>query len=799
MTNGRRSKRADREALEAIAASVEEGAQEPEALPALRAMLEDAKRLLEPCLRALETGRSLDAARHLDASSLGVAGLGLGDFVEALADRLSREAGNVEQAALIRGWAMRAKGYARFADGDFAGARRRFRRALSWAMRADEPTLWGASLLSIGAVFYQQGNAARARRAYEQALPHARRSDEPWLLAHVSTNLGSMVAADEAERADELFAESLRAREMMRANNDVPESVLSPAYVNWGVLRAKQGRYSKAEELLRKALSASGDRDPQGRVLASQNLGNVLTEQRRYSEAVAAYEDALALTERYGHRGKEGELRRALALCLDKAGQSQRAYEQFSEVADAADRYWLNDFDNAMAVHDSGVMALKLDDREEGAIRFRSARSRFAALGDKKWEATCLLDEAVAYETLGREEQREALLREALDVVGGTRHQEVKLTAYRRLVHLMFERALVDDALAVFEEERDLLRRLGRYAQLAQRTAEVGAALAGLDQPHDALKMRQEAASFYEAQQDVASWIGARNDLANSLVELGRIEEAERIYRENLERAVTLENRALQADALLNLGELLRRRDDIEGATQTLGRAVELSRQLNDLSRVALGLNNLGLAFKAEENPDRAMLAFEESLEVASTARDEEAIASSLGSMGGIAFAGARFSEARDLYTRAVEHASRSGRQSLEAGMKLNLAFAVYELEGASQAETYAEEAAEQAQDVLHFEICHRAAAAVAGWFARDHDPHNAGDWAGYALLFGPLLSGRLDQFADQIAEPLSELDIEDRRRFVATMLNRCRLLERGSAFGGALIAAARAMRSRVL
>ena len=131
--------------------------------------------------------------------------------------------------------------------------------------------------------------------------------------------------------------------------------------------------------------------------------------------------------------------------------------------------------------------------------------------------------------------------------------------------------------------------------------------------------------------------------------------------------------------------------------------------------------------------------------------------------------------------------------------MNLNLAFAVYELEGVSQAETYAEGAVEQAQNVLHFEICHRAAAAVAGWFARDYDPHNAGDWAAYALLFGPLLSGRLDQFADQMAEPLSGLNTEDQRRFVAAMLNRCRLLERGSAFDGTLIAEARAMRSRVL
>lgn len=795
MTNRHRRIEAGRDALEAMAASLTEDVQDSDARSDLHEMLDDARRLLEPCLQALEEERLFDASRHLDAAAFNVAALGLGEFVEALADRISRKAANSGRAALVRGWAMRAKGYARFADGDFAGARRRFRRALRWAMEADDPTLQGASLLSIGVVFYQQGNEARARGAYEEALPYARRANEPWLLAYLGTNLGPLIMDEDAERADELFAENLRVREFMRDSGDAPESILSPVYINWGALRAQQGRYSKAEEMFRKALSASGDNDPQGRALASQSLGKVLTEQKRYTEAVAAYEDALTLAQHYGDRGMEGQLRRALAVCLDQAGDFRRAHDLFLEVAEAPDIYWLNDFDAAMAVHDSGVMAVKLGNFEFGAARFQTARNLFAEMNNKKWVATCLLDEAAAYATLGREEQQETLLREALAVAKGTRHHDVKLTSYRRLAHLLFERTLVEDAVTVFGRERRLLQRLGKVGELAGRTAEVGAALAHLNQTHEAIEMFQKAARLYECLKDIAAWIGVRNDLANALVELGGVEEAEQLYRENLERAQVLENRALQADALLNLGELLRRKEDTEGAARTLEKALELSRQLNDFNRIALGTNNLGLVFRGSGNLGRAMRMFEDSLEIATLAQDEGAVARSLGSMGSAAFTNADFAEAKQLYERAVEHARRSGEQSLEAEMTFNMACAVYELQGASQAESYIDSAVEQAQDVLDFALCYRGATAIATWFIMDQDPLNAGDWAAHALIFGPLLSGRLDILADQMAEPLSSIVEQDRRRFFAAMLNRCRLINHEADFGSALIREAQALR----
>ncbi len=119
----------------------------------------------------------------------------------------------------------------------------------------------------------------------------------------------------------------------------------------------------------------------------------------------------------------------------------------------------------------------------------------------------------------------------------------------------------------------------------------------------------------------------SRNDLANDLLELGRKREAEEIYLDNLERARCMENRVLEAEALLSLGELYRREGRAQDAVARLRESISLSRELNELSGLSIGLNNMGLALEQAGNAEAARRAFEETLQVASDVRDEAAAA----------------------------------------------------------------------------------------------------------------------------------------------------------------------------
>ena len=115
---------------------------------------------------------------------------------------------------------------------------------------------------------------------------------------------------------------------------------------------------------------------------------------------------------------------------------------------------------------------MRLGRTEEGLANFREARQRYGSLGDSRGVAVVLLDEAMGNKERDPSEQIR-LIREALETLKGTRHQDLKLDAYSRLVWALFERPRVDEAMEAFGEERRLLRRLGRTRTLARRTAEV--------------------------------------------------------------------------------------------------------------------------------------------------------------------------------------------------------------------------------------------------------------------------------------------------------------------------------------
>src|SRR5919107_104987 len=136
-------------------------------------------------------------------------------------------------------------------------------------------------------------------------------------------------------------------------------------------------------------------------------------------------------------------------------------------------------------------------------------------------------------------------------------------------------------------------------------------------------------------------------------MEVDRKREAEEIHHANLTHARCLQNRGLQVPALLNLGEISRMEDRTNEAITRMREANKLSRDLHDLRGLALGLNNLGLALERAGELEQAKHAFRQSLEIATRAHDESAMARAWSSLGTAAFNQRAYEEAQEAYQRA--------------------------------------------------------------------------------------------------------------------------------------------------
>ncbi|MGF1472931.1 MAG: tetratricopeptide repeat protein [Rubrobacteraceae bacterium] len=777
---------------EALLEFVEQHADTEEELEQGREIAAYVVELMRPALEAQDKEDYLDSVRHLDDVSGDVTNVGFGDLVMVAAQRASERARNTEQRDLVRGWAHRARGYVNLFEGEPGKARRRFRRALRYGEAAQDVTLIGASWLSIGVSFSNQDKKRQVREAYEAALPYARKSDEHWILAYLAVNLAALMGPEEANEAERLYEEAFRAME--RAPYEMsPASAL----VNLGILRSRQGRYSAAERLFEEALEKGNDADPRGVLLPLQSLGKVLSEQRRYAEAAERYDKGIQFAQRVGDAYREGVLRSGLAANLAKAGEYGRSYEQFSLLVESADRYGIPEATRATLVRDLGVTAVQLGRIEEGVARFREARHRYETFGDKRGAAGSILDEARARNETPEEQVR--LTRETLELLKGTRHHDVKLDAYRLLVWAHFEQMQIDEAIAAFAQERRLLRRLGRTRTLARRLAEIGSLLSNVRLHMEAIRMFQQSVGLYEELGDETGFVEARNDLANRFVEIGETAKAEEMYLDNLGRAQELDNRALQLNALLNLGELCRRENRTDEALRRFQEAIRLGRALHDLRALALGLNNLGLALERTGDSEGALSAFEQSLQTADEAHDEAAAASALSSMGSSALRQENYAKAREMYDEAVERASEADDTGLRAEMLLNLAAAVNKQQGTEAAEPLVESAIDAAQQVLHYDTAFSAAHSITAWFLENKNMETAGKWSAYALLFGPLLSGEVDEWATWIVTALFGISEESsRNEFLNSMEVASRRLEQENELEGQLTSAVEAIHSAV-
>lgn len=105
----------------------------------------------------------------------------------------------------------------------------------------------------------------------------------------------------------------------------------------------------------------------------------------------------------------------------------------------------------------------------------------------------------------------------------------------------------------------------------------------------------------------------------------------------------------------------------------------------------------------------------------------------------------------------------------------------------------------EKAQDALHYDTAYEVSAALVGWLVLDRDLEKAGEWSAYALLFGPLLSGGVGRWADWVVGVLRSVpEVQDRRRFLDAMQERCRSIEEENDVGGQLSRVVEMLRSRM-
>jgi tetratricopeptide (TPR) repeat protein len=559
-------------------------------------------------------------------------------------------------------WAMNYEALGQSALGDEQRAGQILERMLARGRELEDAQIVSTALQNLGVRAFLTGDNEEAIRLGFQAYRMKRELRDEFSAAQILLNLAvAFQARDELDDAERILTEFAPLTTRVRA-----PGLRASLHGNLGQLQSLRGDFESAEGNFRKALRwARKAGDLSKEVIALQNLGSLEVDRGRPGRALRWYRKALRLTESSDAPPQLELIYRSMATAFHRSGRDDEAASALERAQEAATRFG-DDHLRAGALADLGALRALHGQTEE-------ARALLT-------EAVKILDADADAET---ERQIDALRNLAVletqlrDAAGAIAHIERALALARNadrdlrsdLLEVAAQAALAAsdenrafDYLAQDAEEADALdAREGawRRAQAATLLRDAGAVEA-------ALPFYDAAAASGDQLGDDQLVFDARNDRATALADLERYDAATSELEALVAFATERGNRAMEQQALYNLGEVTRRRGNPSAAVRHGRAAVALARALADVKAEVESLCNLGLALADAGELAEAATNFADGERLAHRRLDAPLLeARALSGRARVMFLEGRHSEAAELYKRAAERSARVDTEHL--------------------------------------------------------------------------------------------------------------------------------------
>jgi signal transduction histidine kinase len=134
------------------------------------------------------------------------------------------------------------------------------------------------------------------------------------------------------------FEEALDIFERLDANHDPNDVNQVTIPVNLGFIHYELGNFEEAEFHLNRALNYAGNVDKRAYGLSNFKLGQIHLAQKDYSEAIAAFNQSIAIYEEFRNELEEVQSLNGLAQVYLELGNTSKAKEYASRAFDIADR-----------------------------------------------------------------------------------------------------------------------------------------------------------------------------------------------------------------------------------------------------------------------------------------------------------------------------------------------------------------------------------------------------------------------------------------------------------------------------
>jgi tetratricopeptide (TPR) repeat protein len=530
---------------------------------------------------------------------------------------------------------------------------------LALGRELDDDQVVSTALQNLGVRALIRGDADEAIRLGSEAYTLKRELGDAFAAAQILLNLAGALHTrgdlGEAERIVTEFAPLItRVRDAgLRAS----------LYGNLGQLQAARGEFAPAEKSFRKALRAARSAgDLSKEVIALQNLGSLEVDRNRPKRALRWYQSALRVSKQADAPPQLELIYRSLATAYHRAGRDGEAAEALEQAQQAADRFGDTRL-RAAALTDLAALRTAHGQLDEAQRLFREAAQIFDTRGERDRLAETLRNLAIVNSKLGDTEGATAAIEQALALTPtqerDTRADMLQIAAQAALAGGEEQRAVIylhrdsDEAGTIDPAER--VRRQLHAAMTLRRADAVEASLPFLDAAITASVELEDDQLIFDS----------RNDRAIALLDLERHGEASSELDLLLALSEEKENRAMRQQALHNLGEAARRRDQLALAVEHGRAAASLAEELGDVRAQSESLSNTALALADADRLDEAWNTYLNAAELARRVRDDQLEARAISGRARVAFLRNEFAQAAELYGKAADRSQRDDREHI--------------------------------------------------------------------------------------------------------------------------------------
>jgi len=296
-----------------------------------------------------------------------------------------------------------------------------------------------------------------------------------------------------------------------------------------------------------------------------------------------------------------------------------------------------------------------LSDFRQAVVAAQAAEQKATKLGERFLTAQALLEQCHDLRELGqyadakaKGEQAEETFRKA----GDFRSQAQSLTC---VANVAAGQGDIANARSMHEKALALARQIGAQSDIAGALINLGNLLGNAGQLDESSKQYRDALSVAQAAGDNSDALLAETNLAANLMSQGDLRAARQQFESSVQRAQALGDQGRALEARLNLGVIALTQGELEDARTGLEEVRQKSQELGMKSDEATALAGLGDIALAEDDLVLAAKRYQQSLQIHTELGEKGSIAGNQVSLASLALEQNRAAQAESLAQQAAQ------------------------------------------------------------------------------------------------------------------------------------------------